>query len=189
MKKFLNSKLFKLATVSLCVISIPMSGFAKAHTNAGQGQELRKVLSAQDKRQKFEYVAKKLDEYKLPRALALIPVIESQYNNNAVSHVGAGGMWQIMPATAKQYGISNQARFQLEPSTVAALKYFNVLYKKFGNLEFAVASYNAGEGRVQKALSKNPTATTAAQLKLPLETTQYVQKFNRLQAELRAVSV
>lgn len=152
------------------------------------GGQLKQTLANSQKKQQFLFISKKLDEFRLPKDLALIPVIESQYNKGAVSPKGAGGLWQLMPATAKQYGISSNDRFQLAPSTVAALHYFNVLYKKFHNWEFAIAAYNAGDGRVQRALSKNPSAKSVQQLSLPQETKQYVQKFYKMQNELRSVS-
>lgn len=151
--------------------------------------KLAKILSTEVKRSQFSFISKKLTEAKLPKELALIPVIESEYNSRAVSPKGAGGLWQLMPQTAKGYGITSKDRFQLVPSTTAALKYFKELHQQFKNWEFAIAAYNAGDGRVQKALNQNPSATSVQQLHLPRETKLYVQKFYQMQTELKSYTV
>jgi membrane-bound lytic murein transglycosylase MltF len=186
MKKFLNSKLLNVVALSFCTVALPMSGYAKHHPRATKASELRSTLATVTKQQEFAYIAKKASDLQLPKSLALIPVIESHYNPGVVSNKGAGGLWQLMPATAKQYGITSQQRFQLQPSTTAALHYFSALHRQFGNWEFAVAAYNAGGGRVMHALRKHPGATSVSQLNLPLETKQYVQKFDRMQQQLRS---
>lgn len=162
---------------------------AKLYGNLSKTSRIQKILSNDAKRAQFNYVVGKLAEYKLPKELAVIPIIESQYSTNAVSRVGAGGMWQIMPATAKGLGISNKQRFELAPSTVAALKYFRDLHQQFNNWDLAVAAYNGGSGRVQKALKQNPHATSVQQLKLPLETLNYVKQFNQLQGEIKSYDI
>lgn len=154
-----------------------------------RANELKNILNNSRLREQFKYVMNRAQALNLPKELALIPVIESQYNPKAVSPVGAGGPWQLMPGTAKDLGISNQQRFQLEPSTGAALAYFKDLYKEYGNWELAIAAYNAGDGRVNGALKKNPGAATVQDLKLPLETRNYVQAFFQLQNELKSYDI
>lgn len=186
--KFAISPLLMLGfSLSSMASSLPIVPAIVNHT-AESSDPLKATLATTQKKQQFSFISKKLAQMKLPKELALIPVIESHYNTGAVSGKGAGGLWQLMPRTAKEYGISSKARFQLEPSTTAALHYFNMLHKKFGNWEFAIAAYNAGDGRVQKALSKNPTATSVQQLSLPQETKQYVQKFQHMQYHLASYS-
>lgn len=82
---------------------------------------------------------------------------ESRYNPKAKSPVGALGLMQFMPATAKDYGIDP---YDAKASIYASAKYMASLYTKFGNWKDAVASYNWGQGNVaRKGLSKAPLET------------------------------
>jgi membrane-bound lytic murein transglycosylase MltF len=188
-----NKVICNIATIAVCfclVFGISASALAGSSVSVSDsGNHVQKALTNSLQKNQFLFISKKLNQLKLPKELAFIPIIESHYNNHAVSPKGAGGLWQLMPSTAKQFGVSNKGRFQLEPSTVAALSYFSQLHKKFGNWEFAIAAYNAGDGRVQKALKQNPSATRVRQLNLPRETKQYVQKFYSMQGDLRARSL
>jgi membrane-bound lytic murein transglycosylase D len=194
-----SSKVSRLVVLPVLVLGMSMSAFATNHFSLNHSKaktvkasfsgQLKRALATDAKKRQFEFIRNKLAANNLPKDLALIPVIESHYNKNAVSPVGAAGLWQLMPATAKQYGISSKQRFSLEPSTNAALKFFRSLHNKFGNWELAIAAYNAGGGRVHKALSKNPSATSVQQLALPLETKQYVKRFFQVQNELRSTSL
>ncbi|MBA2654726.1 MAG: lytic transglycosylase domain-containing protein [Gammaproteobacteria bacterium] len=178
MKSNLISKFAKFVLIPSVIFGYSISSFA--------GNQLQQALATSQQKSQFTFISNKLNELSLPKELALIPVIESHYNTKAVSPKGAGGLWQLMPATARENGISSGDRFQVGPSTSAALNYFKQLHKQFGNWEFAVAAYNAGGGRVQKALNKNPSATCVQQLNLPQETKQYVKKFYQMQAELKS---
>ena len=74
---------------------------------------------------------------------------ESDYNPRIVSHKGARGLMQLMPATAKRFGVTNS--FDPEENIHAGTRYLRWLLKKFdGNADLAVAAYNAGEGNVWK---------------------------------------
>lgn len=183
----------KFSLVGFLALGVTLSSFARSHPSSAAAQNNTLSTTGDSiippsKKSQFQYVSQKLNEMQLPKSLAVIPVIESEYNCKAVSPKGAGGMWQLMPGTAKSYGISSSARFQTAPATMAALKYFKQLHKQFGNWEFAVAAYNAGEGRVQRALQKNPAATSVQQLALPKETKLYVQKYYRMQSQLQSYS-
>jgi hypothetical protein len=100
-------------------------------------------------------------EQKLPLELSYVAMLESGYNPNALSHVGARGMWQFMPATGRRYGLRvddiGDDRVEPEKATRAAAEYFKDLVGIFGgqsSLMLAMAAYNAGEGRIQGALRK-----------------------------------
>ena len=91
----------------------------------------------------------------VPDDFKYLAVIESSLVN-AVSPAGARGVWQFMPATAKEYGMEVtdhvDERYHLEKSTEAACKYLNDAYKKFGNWTLVAASYNGGMAGVNRVL-------------------------------------
>jgi len=100
------------------------------------------------------YIKPMLRKHGLPEELALLPLIESGFNPFAVSRSGAGGLWQLMPQTAKRYGLKIDSyvdeRFDLYKSTEAAAKYLRYLYRMFGSWELVLAAYNCGEGCVKR---------------------------------------
>ncbi|MDP0563287.1 MAG: LysM peptidoglycan-binding domain-containing protein [Candidatus Endonucleobacter sp. (ex Gigantidas childressi)] len=119
----------------------------------------------------------------LPLEIALLPIVESDFDPFAYSHAGASGLWQIMPTTGKHFGLEStwwyDGRRDIVAATEMALNYMQSLYKRFNNWELALAAYNSGPGRVQRALQKNikkGAATDFWSLDLPKETTNYVQK-------------
>ncbi len=117
---------------------------------------------------------------RVPEQLVWLAEVESGFDTRARSPAGALGMFQLMPATAKQYGLSLwpfDERKQLEPSARAAAQHLRRLYGMFGDWRLAVAAYNCGEGRVQKELARRKTKSYAriATL-LPAETQMYVPK-------------
>ena len=125
-----------------------------------------------------------LDEHDLPRALAYLPVIESGYITTNVSRVGAFGIWQFMPATAREYGLRVDwwvdERADPERSTRAAARYLKDLYARFSDWPLALASYNAGPGRVSRSLIANGAEDfweLSRKSALPRETRGYVPTF------------
>jgi Transglycosylase SLT domain len=139
-----------------------------------------KIIANAIKKGYLPFILTKLNELHLPATLALIPVIESGYDAQAVSPKGAAGLWQIMPGTATHLGITSIERFELAASTCAALHYLQALHRQFGSWELAVAAYNAGSVRVQKALTITPHCSFQ-KLALPHETKRYVAHFIALQ--------
>ncbi len=119
-------------------------------------------------------------EEHVPEALVWLAGVESGFDSRALSPAGALGMFQLMPATAKDLGLSLwpfDQRKQVEPSARAAAKYLRQLHEKFGDWRLAVAAYNAGPGAVSR-LMKRQQATSYAEIAthLPAETQMYVPK-------------
>lgn len=100
---------------------------------------------------------------KLPPEVVIIPMIESMYNPNARSPGGQVGMWQFTAQTARNFGLKVakgiDERKDPKKSTRAAIKYLAYLYKMVdGDLDVAVAAYNAGEGRVRRLYEKGDSS-------------------------------
>jgi len=125
---------------------------------------------------------KYIEEFQLPRELKNLPIIESALNPNAESQVGAKGLWQFMPSTGRMYGltINDYVDERCDPvkSTIAGLSYLKDLYAKYGDWKLAIASYNCGPGRVDRAIKKAGKSSFEGIKKfLPKETRGYVAKF------------
>ena len=124
-----------------------------------------------------------LEKHGLPQDLIYLAMIESGFNNKALSSARAAGPWQFMRATGRSFGLKQNdyvdERRDPEKSTVAAARYLTYLYTLFGDWHLAAASYNAGEGRVSKGMrgqkDQNFFALSAAK-RLPNETRNYVPK-------------
>jgi membrane-bound lytic murein transglycosylase D len=116
----------------------------------------------------------------VPAELAWLAEAESSLNPMARSPVGAKGLFQFMPETAKAMGLSTfmpDERTHPEKSARAAARYLKSLHGKFGNWALALAAYNAGEGRVGRTLTKHGAKSyTAIADALPAETRMYVPK-------------
>jgi len=118
---------------------------------------------------------------KVPGELVWLAEVESGFNESARSPVGAVGLFQLMPATAKQQGLRTwplDQRRDPEKSAVAAAQYLNSLHKRFQDWRLALAAYNAGEGKVSKLL-KGQKARSFDEIapRLPAETQMYVPRF------------
>ena len=129
------------------------------------------------------YIVEELEARGMPTELALLPFIESAFNPQAISSAKASGMWQFMPATGRDYALTQNIfrddRRDVLASTRAALDYLQRLYAQFGDWHLALAAYNWGEGSVQRAISRNVKAglpTDYLSLKMPDETRNYVPK-------------
>ncbi|MGD9591401.1 MAG: transglycosylase SLT domain-containing protein [Candidatus Berkiella sp.] len=130
------------------------------------------------------YILEEVERRGMPSEIALLPIIESDFNPNTLSHAGALGLWQIMPKLGKMHGLKQNASYDgrkdVYESTKVALDHLQYLHKKFnGNWLLAIAAYNCGEVRLLRAIKQNKSANKSTDfwaLKLPKETTNFVPK-------------
>ena len=124
----------------------------------------------------FPIIEPILKKYGVPDDFKYLAVIESSLVN-AVSPAGARGVWQFMPATAKEKGmeVSDEVdeRYHLEKSTEAACKYLLVAKEKFGSWTLAAASYNGGMNGINKKMEEQQV-DNYYDLLLTEETSRYV---------------
>jgi membrane-bound lytic murein transglycosylase D len=117
---------------------------------------------------------------KTPPELIWVAEVESSFDPDARSPVGAVGLFQLMKPTAKSYGLSTflpDERTDPEKNARAAAKYLRYLHGRFGNWQLALAAYNAGETRVNNLLNASKTRDyQSIASKLPAETQMYVPK-------------
>lgn len=121
-----------------------------------------------------------LQQEGLPPDLVHLVFVESGFNVNARSYAAAVGPWQFLSGTARLFGLTVDRwvdeRKDPEKSTVAAARYLKHLYSIFGDWPLALASYNAGEGTVLRAIKRQGT-TNYWDLRLPKQTEEYVPQF------------
>src|SRR6516164_2070018 len=117
----------------------------------------------------------------IPSDMALVVIVESGGRADALSAKGARGLWQLMPDTARRYGLmvsaSRDDRLDAEKSTHAAARYLRDLHSQFKSWPVALAAYNAGEQTVQKAIDdaqSNKFDVLSSRRLLPMETRTYV---------------
>ena len=130
------------------------------------------------------YIVDEIEKRGPPTELALLPAIESAYQPYAASRARAVGLWQFIAPTGRLYGLKNNwwydGRRDIQASTLAALDYLEKLAADFnGDWHLALAAYNAGEGRIMRALEYNRRKGLPADyqnLKVKRETRNYVPK-------------
>ncbi|NOZ25016.1 MAG: LysM peptidoglycan-binding domain-containing protein [Nitrospirae bacterium] len=125
-----------------------------------------------------------LRENDLPEDLVYLPLIESGFSTDARSSAHAVGPWQFIQSTGKSYGLKmdywRDERRDPIKSTVAAARYLKDLYNRFGSWPLALAAYNAGEGKIRRALRKSRSDNYWRIIRtryLKRETKDYVSKF------------
>lgn len=129
------------------------------------------------------YIYQQTKERGLPAELALIPIIESNYDPFVHSSAGATGLWQMMRGTAEDHGVEinkwMDGRRDVVASTQAALDHLVYLHEYFGDWLLAIAAYDVGEGKVRSAILANKQhhqATDFWSLPLPEEAKFYIPK-------------
>lgn len=131
----------------------------------------------------LHHIVEEVEKRNMPMEIALLPVVESAFNPHAYSRSRASGLWQFIPSTGRNYGLSQDHwkdnRRDIVAATHAALNYLQRLYDMFGGWELALAAYNCGEGCVGRAIAANQRKglpTDYLSLRLPPETVNYVPK-------------
>jgi membrane-bound lytic murein transglycosylase D len=128
----------------------------------------------------FPMIEDIFDSYGLPAELKYMAVIESALNPNAVSRVGATGLWQFMYSTGRAYGLTINSivdeRRDPVKSTHAAARYLKDLYGIYNDWGLVIAAYNCGPGNVNKAIRRSGNRKDYWEIyyRLPRETRGYL---------------
>ena len=130
----------------------------------------------------FPLFEQKLREAGLPDDLKYLAVVESALSCRALSRSGAGGLWQFMPGTGKDFGLvidqTVDQRGDPQLSTEAAIAYLGDEYERFGDWSLVLAAYNGGPGRVMRAVKQvGKHDFWKIHALLPRETRNYVPAF------------
>ena len=131
----------------------------------------------------FPMFEEHLAKYNVPLEIKYLAIVESALNPKAKSRVGAGGLWQFMPATGKQYklNITSYIDDRHDPikATEAACQYLTNMYAIFGDWSLVLASYNCGPNNVSKAIRRAGGSNDYWEIRkfLPKETANYVPAF------------
>jgi len=132
----------------------------------------------------FKYIRRQLEKKGLPPELVYLPILESGFNQNAVSRSGAVGLWQFMPQTSREYGLRinkwQDERRNFMASTNAAIDFIKTYYRHYQNWELTLAAYNCGIGRLDRIINKsgiNDYWKLREKNLLPSETAAYVPQF------------
>jgi len=175
-----QERLAKLPTI----IEMPYNAVIQQFINRYSGR-LRRTVSIMLGSQNFymPIFEEALEAYGLPLELKYLPIIESALNPNAVSRVGATGLWQFMLATGKQYGLEvntlvDERRDPVKASYAAA-HYLSDLYRIFGDWSLVIAAYNCGPANINKAIHRAGGVKDYWKIYpyLPHETRGYVPAF------------
>jgi membrane-bound lytic murein transglycosylase D len=131
---------------------------------------------------RYEHIVRKIArEEGLSEDIIYLGMIESGFNTRVQSQMRATGPWQFMKGTAKMYGLNVDwwvdERKDIYESTRAAVRHLKDLFYEYGDWYLALAAYNSGPGRVNRAIKKNNTRDYWEMTKLPRETKRYVPYF------------
>lgn len=166
-----------------------LSKSVHAYLSAFTGRQYNRTLEVLKRGDRYRpMIRAKLKRANVPLAFEALPMAESAYRFDARSSAGARGLWQYMPASARQYGLHVGSKLdeRADPvlSTDAAIKYLRFLNRKFGKISIllSVAAYNAGEGRIARVVRKSGVRSKTRGYShvlryLPKETRGYVPEF------------
>lgn len=129
----------------------------------------------------FPVIEKILEKYNLPEDLKYLPFFESGFREDAVSPVGARGMWQFMDGTARKYGLTinreMDERLDFIKSTEAAAQFLKTLYEELGDWALVLMAYNGGLYRVKKLVRVNNSDKVRIIMnQMPQESQTYLSK-------------
>lgn len=166
------------------VISLPYNNIIRNHIQVYTERKVentRAILGLKD--YYFPIIEDIFDSYRLPAELKYMAVIESALNPNAVSRVGATGMWQFMNSTGRLYGLTINSVIDERRDPVkaahAAARYLRDMYDIFHDWVLVIAAYNCGPGNVTKAISRSGNRKDYWEIyyRLPRETRGYIPQF------------
>ena len=165
-------------------IDIPANDRVLSFVELFQGRLNAFIVQGMERGHRYLPMVRQIfEEEGVPEELIYVPLVESAFKSNALSRASARGLWQFMPATGAEYGLRQtffvDERSHPEKATRAAAKYLKALGRMFnGDWNLALASYNAGPGRVQRAVRQSGRndfwSLTSTTRYLPRETRDYV---------------
>jgi membrane-bound lytic murein transglycosylase D len=166
------------------IIRLPYNSIIRNHIHVytiKQRDKFSAVLGLKD--YYFPMIEDIFDSYGLPAELKYMAVIESALNPNAVSKMGATGLWQFMYSTGRSYGLTINSvvdeRRDPVKSTYAAAKYIKDLYNIYNDWILVIAAYNCGPGNVNKAIRRSGNKKDYWEIfyRLPRETRGYIPQY------------
>lgn len=173
----------RLQTIN-SIISLPFNSIIRNHIHVytvKQRDKFSAILGLKD--YYFPMIEDIFDSYGLPAELKYMAVIESALNPNAVSKMGATGLWQFMYSTGKFYGLTVNSvvddRRDPIKSTHAAARYLKDLYAMYDDWILVIAAYNCGPGNVNKAIRRSGNKKDYWDIfyRLPRETRGYIPQY------------
>ncbi|MCD4770280.1 MAG: transglycosylase SLT domain-containing protein, partial [Bacteroidales bacterium] len=163
------------------VVSLPYNSIVRNHIHVYTNKKRNKFEVMLGMREYyFPMIEDIFDYYGLPVELKYIAVIESALNPNAVSRVGATGLWQFMYSTGRAYGLTINSvideRRDPVKATHAAARYLKDLYRMYNDWGLVIAAYNCGPGNVNKAIRRSGNRRDYWEIyyRLPRETRGYL---------------
>jgi membrane-bound lytic murein transglycosylase D len=157
-----------------------VQSYIDIYTSNGRKNDIGRMLGLA--KYYFPIYEKAFHEAGIPEEIKFLSIVESELNPNAISRVGAAGLWQFMAATGKTYGLNinddiDERRDPIKASYAAAA-YLKDAYMEFGDWLLAIASYNCGKSSVERAIDKaGATDFWAIRPYLPQETRGYVPAY------------
>ncbi len=141
---------------------VEMNSKVESYINLYSGKRKKTTEKVLSRGSKYIPMMKEIfRKHGLPEDLVYVPFIESAFKVDVVSRAGARGLWQFMPATGRKFNLHIDwwvdERVDPVKATEAAASYLKVLYNMFGDWNIALASYNAGEGKLQRTIRKTGT--------------------------------